>query len=253
MAKLYYGKIAIVSVTATEAASGYPASNMALESLGRPWRSTTTGADTIVFDLGSSLAIDSLFLHDVNFATAAVSWSADNVTYSAPVTLTTYADRHGRRRGRVSVSATMRYVKAVISAGTPADGLAYWRIGAAYVFSSSVSPTAFPVFTYRVTTTRPRTSVALPNGITAAAATGINIDLLELTISKYQANGESADDFIQRAAAGSIVLDMAITDRSGSPIFQEQVWPMRCLAQQIQEDFPAPLYSTLAVPFLEIV
>lgn len=227
MASLYYGKLPIVAVTATTAASGFPASNVALESLGRPWRSTTTGANDVVLDLGSSKAINALFLHDVNFASATIARSTDNVSYTAVGTLTTYAGRHGRRRGKISLGgASARYVKISISAGTPADGAAYWRIGSAYLFASKATPGAQPNYPTRVITTRPRVTTALANRLPAVASTGNNIDRIELRVPRW--NTEAADDYVQRPAAGSILLDLE------EPNYPEQQWPVRLLEEQIR-------------------
>lgn len=245
MASIYYGKLSIVAVTTTDTQAGYPGSNLSTESLGRPWYAADAGAKTVVIDLGASKAIDSLFTHDVNFASAPVSWSTDNVTYSAPATLTTYSGRHGRRRGRVSVGATMRYLKIAIAGGTPSDGLAYWRVGAAYVFSSKVSPAAQGNYPSKVTTYRPRVSTTLANHIAAVATTGNNIDVIEFSVPRF--NAESADDFIQRAAAGSIVLDLE------EPNYPEQQWPVRLLVDNIAETFDSTLHSSMPLSFQEIV
>lgn len=246
MASIYYGKLSIVAVTATDAASGYPASNAALESLGRPWRSADAGAKDVVLDLGSSQAINAIFLHDVNFASATIARSADNVSYTSVGALTTYAGRHGRRRGKISLAgASARYVKISISAGTPADGAAYWRIGAAYLFASKVSPTAILVLPLNVTTRRPRASVDLPNGATAIAVTGAPIDRIEINVDRD--NAQSADDLIQLVDAGSAAFDMELAN------YPEQMWPVRYLENQLAESFNRPLRSGWRMVFTEIV
>jgi hypothetical protein len=242
---IYFGKLPIIAVTATDAAAGFPASNVALESLGRPWRSTSTGAKDVILDMGASVAIDSLFVHDVNFASALVATSPDNITYTPLGTLNTFAGRRGRRRGRISVSATTRFLKISISAGTPSDGAAFWRIGAGYVFSSKVKPAALPDRPLKVTTLRPQVSGSLPNQIPAVAAIGSKIDRIEFAIPRVAT--DSLDDFIQRPEAGSILLDLE------DPAYPEQIWPVRYVENSTAEQFDEYQHSVTAFVFYEIV
>lgn len=245
MASIYYGKLAIVSVTATDAAAGFPASNVAAESLGRPWRAVDAGAKDVVIDLGSSLAINSLFLHDVNFASATIATSPDNITYTALGTLTAFAGRRGRRRGRITVGLTKRYLKVSIAAGTPSDGLAFWRIGAAYVFASKVTAAALPDKPLKITTMRPQVTGSLPNQIPAVAVVGSKMDRIEFSIPRFAT--DSLDDFLQRPDAGSVALDIE------DPAYPEQIWPVRYVENQTVEQFDEYQHSVTPFVFYEIV
>lgn len=118
MPTLYADKLTPTAITATTAAAGYPALNLANEKLAKPYRATGTGANDITIDLGAVKALAALELHDVNFAAAAISTSDDNVTYTPRGTLTTYANVHGRRRGLLALPSLMaRYVRASLPAG----------------------------------------------------------------------------------------------------------------------------------------
>lgn len=246
MASLYYGKLSIVAVTTTTAASGFPASNIALESLGRPWKATGTGATDVVIDLGSSQAINTLFLHDVNFASAPIARSTDNVSYTSVGTLTTYAGRHGRRRGKISFGgASARYIRVSMPFPTPpTDGAAYWRIGSAYLFSSKVTPSAILTAPAQVSTLRPRVSASLANGSTAVAETGMKIDRIQVQVDRDSA--QSGDDLIQLPDAGSVVLDMELS------AYPEQMWPIRYQENQLSESFQKAMRSGWSMSFTEI-
>lgn len=246
MAALYYDKrIATVGAATTEAA-GYSASNVNNESLSREWRATGAGANDVTITFPANVSVHSLFVHGVNFASCPAQWSSDGINFNTIGTLTTYADRHGRRRGRITINqASVKALRIQIGAGTPTDGLGVWRVGAMYPFGSTVTPTAFPKYTFRVRTRRPRVNRELVNGMVAAAETGLRSDRLDLSFLRKDT--ESVDDFIQRATAGTVLLDMGV-----SP-YPEQQWPVRCVEQDLDETFTRPRESSITVPLVEVV
>jgi hypothetical protein len=243
---LHYAKLSPTSWAATEVAVGYPASNVGLESIGRPWRSTTLGANDLTIVLPVISGVQTLFLHDVNFATCNIEKSVDGAVFVAVGALNTYADRHGRRRGYITIAAAgQKAVKIRIAAGATTDGLAFWRIGASYLFSSVLTPSAAVKYGYSARTKRPRVSTQLPNGLTAVATTGNNIDRLNLTFERLYS--EIADDIIQKASAATCLLDV------GLPNYPEQQWPVRCLEEDLEETFSNKNLSSIGVPLTEVV
>jgi hypothetical protein len=162
--------------------------------------------------------------------------------------MTTYADRHGRRRGRILINdANVKAIKVQIAAGAPSDGAAYWRIGAAFAFANTVTPSGIPAYSYRKTTRRPRVTGNLVNGAVAVAKTGENVDLVELSfINRFD---ELVDDFVARASAGTVWLDLG-----AAPAFPEQQWPVRLVGDTITEEYPRPMwYQIGSLPLMEVV
>jgi hypothetical protein len=166
VAQLFYGKQPFTGSSSTSAAAGYPAANATFESVSRHWRSTSVNAEEWVGTFAAALAVNTFCLHDVNFAAATIQKSVDGVVFVNVGVMTTYADRHGRRRGRILINdANVKAIKVQIAAGAPTDSTntgywagvtPVWRIGAAYAFASTVTPSAFPKYAYRRSTRRPR-------------------------------------------------------------------------------------------------
>jgi hypothetical protein len=246
--KLYYGKIAPSAFASTTSQVGYPASNLGNEALLKPWRGTGVGAETVTFTLPVAQFVAGIFMHDVNFAAAAVETTPDGVNWFAAGNLTTYAGRHGRRRGVLLLAAAnVLGFRLNIAAGASTDGLGYWRGGAGYAFTSSfaMNAAALPDFGYRVRTARPRLITELVNGISAVASTGANFDRIDFQFTRK--NTESIDELIQRSAAGTCLIDMEL------PNYPEQVWPVRCLEEELEEVFAKKNVSTISVPLKEMV
>jgi hypothetical protein len=242
--KLHYSKLTPVAFAATTAQAGYPATNLGSESILKPWYATTTGANDVTFTLAAPLFVQTLFVHDVNFASCTVEKSVDGVAWVAVGVLTTYPDRHGRRRGNITVNAAGQLaLRARIASAPTTDGLAFHRIGAAYVFAAAVAVLALPQYGYRVRQKRPRVSKDLPNGQTAVATTGANRDRIDFTLDRQYT--EVADDLVQRTSAGTCLVDLQL------PFYPEQQWPVRCLEEDLEENFNRKTLSTLQIPLME--
>lgn len=248
MAQLFYNKAVFTGSSATSAAAGYPSSNAIAEALGRPWRSTVTTASEWVGNFAAGTFVQAFCLHDVNFATANIQTSIGGGAFGTVGTLTTYADRHGRRRGRITINqANVTAIKVQIGAGATTDGAAFQRIGATYPFGSTVTPSGIPAYSFRKTTRRPRLSNSLVSGGVAVAKTGENVDQLELSFVNQAA--ELIDDFVAKASAGTVWLDM------GVPVdFPEQQWPVRLLEESLIEEYLRPKWYTMtSLPLREVV
>jgi hypothetical protein len=232
MGAFYHTKVAGASATATTEAAGYLAPNALLESIARPWRATGAGNTDYVMTWGSGKTIAAVLVQDVNFASCAVLTSTDAVAYSAAGTLTTYADKlTGRRRGLIVLNGTgLRGVKLTISAGTPTDGLGYWRIGAAYPFETAVTMSRIAAGETRVRALYAQLRTDLPNRQVSVATTGN--DALGLALPFKREPDRDALELVRRARAGTVGLALGLAE------YPELVLPVRHVEEMQEEAFP---------------
>jgi hypothetical protein len=242
---IYYGKVTPQSAASTTAAPGFPASNALLEALGRNWSGTGVGNETFDITMAAATQVYALQLHDVNFAVAAIQKSSNGIAFNAVGNLTSYAGRHGRRRGLIVFNdPNVKVARIIIAAGASTDGKP-WRIGSANLFASKYALPFGPEYTYSVRTKRPQISTTLPNGVPSIARSGLNIDRIALTFKRKDI--ESFDPLIQQATAGTCAFDLELAN------YPEGVWPVRCLDDEVGEDFIAPTTSTIQVNLTEVV
>ena len=126
----------ITTATATTEAAGYPATNVGLPQIARMWRSTSTSAQTITITI-SSAACKGVFVTHCNFSTATIEY--DNSGWVSLGTFNTREDvRLGRRYGAKDIGSTGVTTTQfrITPSGSPTDGVAYWYIGAIYVFGA---------------------------------------------------------------------------------------------------------------------
>lgn len=246
MGSFYYGKRTVSSATATTAAAGYPASNVGLESIARPWRATGVTGEDVVLNFSAADPAAAVLLEDVNFESCAVLKSVDGSAFTSVGTLATYADKiTGRRRGLLVIDdATVKAVKLTISAGAATDGLAYWRIGAGYVFSSAATMPRSAGLDMRVRGLFPQVRADLPNAQVAVATTGS--DALGLSIPFKRMHSQDALELLRRARAGTVGLNLGLGD------YPEFVLPVRHIEGQQEEAFPQYRISQFTVELREV-
>lgn len=247
MATLYYGKVTAVGWTVTDFQAGFAPSNVSLESIKRPWKGLDAGAKDIVISFNVPTPVYALVLQDVNFASCSVLKSADGISFVSVGTLSSAADKSiGRRRGVIVVNdATVKALKISIGAGTPTDGLSYWRIGAAYPFASS---SAFPrSFDYgvRIRAIYPKTRVELANKQIAQATTGQ--DILALSLPFKRASTQDPLELVRRGRLGTVALALDLT------LYPELVLPVRHVEEDQDESFDFYNYSSLTMEVRESV
>jgi hypothetical protein len=219
MSKLWYSQVNPSSFAATEAATGYPASNVGLQSLGRPWRSTTTGANEVTINFAAARQVQALFLHDVNFATANIQKSVSGGGFVNIGALTTAGNEAGRYRGYCTVNeALCTAIKIQIAAAAPNDGLAYWRIGSAYAFQAVVTPPFALEYQYEIDTQESVISSTLVNKRKAEARVGIDHDLIKLPYNAK--NSESLADIVRLTRLGTCLFTTDL------PNYPEELWPV---------------------------
>lgn len=245
-ASIAYGKLAPVTISATTAAAGYGADNVGLESITRAWRATGVGANDVILTLAAVTTVHTLHLHDCNFASAAIYKSADGVAWTLVGTLNTYQGRESRRRGQIVINdANVKAVKVSIGAGVSTDGLAYWRIGSAYLFSvqaTIASPLQFP---YAARFRHPQVRSTLPNGQEPVAATGPGFHLIETPYRPF--DSEDLGSLVRLARASTVLLNLGLS------AYPFQVWPVRLQEDETAESFDTPRASTLRLTFREVV
>lgn len=219
--------------SASTAATGYAASNVTDTQTRKPWRSTVTTESFIKFDCGASITPGSVCLQDCNFASATVTYSADDISYFSAGTLTTYADASGRRKGSLEFSNTCRYIKITIPAGTPTDSAAYFSIGAAYVFKTITTADTSPSAGLTQELVYPQASYDLANGRSVTAGLGAQYTMLSGSTPNNRSN--DAGVYVRLARAGSVWIDLEISTN------RERQWPMTFVdsrfSQSLDEGF----------------
>ena len=147
----------------TSQAVNYPASR--LVSTIRPfraWRSTSTAAQTLIFDLGASVAVAGVCLYAANFTTADWSHAATSGGAYTAFSGNTYTisedpvDRY--RKQWIAESFTHRYIKLVIPNQTPTDGAAYFSLGSVFFLATiqTVPAQSGPTVPMSMTLVQPR-------------------------------------------------------------------------------------------------
>lgn len=178
MGLLYTQRIVPATASATSAASGFAATNVLLQALGAPWRSAATTQQDVIIDLGSAQTPRGIGVQDTNATSIVIASSPDNIAYTDRATLDlTNVDRFGRRRGCAGVNTSARYWRLRIANGTPPDGLAYWRIGAVYVFGA-VATVLNPDYGFAIETRHAENREGVANGSEAIAAVGNRFDVI---------------------------------------------------------------------------
>jgi hypothetical protein len=248
MSLLYTSRIIPTTATATSAASGYAATNVLLQALGLPWRSTATTQQDVIIDLGSAQTPRGIGVQDTNATSIVIASSPDNTAYTDRATLSlTNVDRFNRRRGCAAVNTSARYWRLRIASATPPDGLAYWRIGAVYVFGA-VTDIVSPQYGFSVRSNHNESRESLANGREAIAAIGTRCDLVS---GKFVVSNTNLiiGSLLADLRTGPVWLDMQVTARLS------WTWPLINAANSDDEtmDMNTPDYTTISLNAREVV
>ena len=231
MAKLYYGKILPTSTAATSAAAGYPASNVLLESIARPWRATDLSNNNVDITWTVAQTVAAVIVEDANCATVSVYASTDGATFPTLVaTVNINADKiTGRRRALIPVNlANLKGIRFAFT-GAATDGLAYWRIGAVYAFGSSVAWPRMASYGMKHKGVFPLISTQLTNGQIAIASTGP--DYITLTFPIARTFAADAVEMVRRGRLGTVGIDLEISQ------LPEMTFPMYYADPQLEETY----------------
>ncbi|MBL8512153.1 MAG: hypothetical protein JNM52_10980 [Betaproteobacteria bacterium] len=249
MSTLYSSRLVPTTASATTAASGYPATNVLLQSLGAPWRATGTGQTDVIIDLGAAKTVRGVAVSDVNFTGCTIASSADNTTYTDRATPTYSADRFGRIRGIAALNTSARYWRIRIASGTPADSLGYWRIGAVYLFGATAS-IASPQYGFSIDTEHAEARDKLLNGREAVAAVGNRFDRITGSFKVASVSPGSSfaiGSLLQAMRAGVVWLDMGVSVRPW------WTWPLIHNAATDREAMPNYDISDIKLDAREVV
>ena len=212
--------------SASEAATGYDAANLANSAVGRAWRSTTTGTVTADIDLGASVTVETLFVHETNCSSISVLYGTTTPPGTSGGSITTAEHvPTGRRSGRIYLGVTARYLRLTFS-GTPTDGAGYWTAGAVHVFGQVLTLDRAPLLGAQLTITHPRGSKKLANGRMVVWDTGL--PLVNLRGRFAGINDTTTQQAIRRAKTGTVLVDIEAPSRS------DLVWPMQQMAADNQ-------------------
>ena len=233
--KTHSSQQSVVASASTEA-TGYLASNVAITQTRRSWRSTVTTESTVTLDCSASITPASLCLQDVNFATATIAYSADNISYTNVGTFTSYADINGRRKGSIEFSNPCRYIRITIASGTPTDALAYWSIGAAYVFTSVQTADMAPAVGLTIDPVFPQASYDLPNGRSVTAELGSSY--MQLSGVTNNLASDDSGELVRLARAATIWIDMEISAN------RERQWPVGFFDGRFSQSIDEALWPT---------
>jgi len=249
MSLLYTSRIIPTTATATSAASGYAATNVLLQALGAPWRSTATTQQDVIIDLGSAQTPRGIGVQDTNATSIVIASSADNITYTGRATLSlTNVDRFSRRRGCAAVNTSARYWRLRIASATPPDGLAYWRIGAVYVFGATTDIVA-PQYGLTVRNNHAETRQQLDNGREAVAAIGNRFDVINGKFLVTKTGEMVIGSLLEEIRRGAVWMDLQVTQRPS------WTWPLIASSATDEEtmDQGTPDYTSIVLNAREVV
>jgi len=248
MAKLYFSQLVPTVITSSSAASGYPAANAALLSIDRQWRATSAGASNINFNLGSMKNIAAIYLHDINAAALTATLLDATPTLINTGAIAGVANRYGRTRALYKPTVTSaQNAKIDIAAGTPTDGLAFWRIGSMYVMQSVVDVVNLQ-YDAEIETVSPQLSTDLPNGQTAVAGAGTRFARLKGRFLVANAGGAmTIANLLSAMRDGVCIFDMELTDAP------HRMWPMRMIKSSDRESLKYPSHSEIDFEAVEVV
>ncbi len=232
------------TATATSAAAGYPASNVANPRIARPWLATGAGVQSVELDLGASVPVAAIGL------TASNAPSVDIYAGNAPApaalieTLLMPLDEDARRRGSlIGGFGTVRYIRLEFAANIAGVGVAP-NLGAAYVFAASMDLPAQPLYGMRVSTEYPQTDVDLPNGAAFAVDRGPSRQVVAMSFGLLA--GQFAKSLARHARAGACWLDLDVSNERWLQ------WPVRHLDPQVVRSYDRVSRQTVAVNLREI-
>lgn len=244
---LYTKRISASSTSATTAQVSYTADNLNIQSVKQNYRSTTTGANDINLNFGAAQAITTLLLQDVNFASASIYQTTNGTTYTLVGTMTTYPDKKipDRRRGIITIGASVKGLRISVASATPADGLAYWRIGTAYCFTGSIQFPSQATYGAHVKARRPLVTNEPSNGNRAVATVGAQFNLIELPFVPIAT--ENFQGIIGALQTGVCGLDMQLTG------MQEMMWPVAQKETEMDESFDDYNRTKIQLSLMELV
>lgn len=243
-AKLHHTALPIDAVTATTAATGYPAIAITIPGVGRPWRSTSTASNNLDIDLGTTRTAPVICLQGPNAGTCTLSYGSAAYTTTSAGTQTLSRDRHGRRKHSLALAGSVRFIRLVFGATLPDDAADYFELGAVYVFSSTLALPEEALFGSEARARWPQTRIELPNGNELLFERGVPRQHLTMRFRSLRTT--DAEELARRARRAPCWLDMDVSAN------RELQWPVRMIEPEIGRSFVRPLQDETTIPLAEI-
>lgn len=248
MARILYDRKAISAAGATNAASGYPASNVLEPAIRRPWRSTGSADGIQVWlDQGSALIPGYLFVQQHN----AVNFGFRGGNITPPTTVVgSIVDPRKEPNGRVKnvqqFTASVRYVGFRCAGISTIDDASAWEVGALHLFQWALTIPA-PLYPATIRRVRPRYQAELPNGQLADADAGPAYSVIDLRFRPTLADADAVGQIERIANAGICVLDLE------HPARPDWVWPVRIQMTEVVEEVDRVMTTAIALTCREVV
>ena len=228
MSSIYY-TLASYTPTASSAATGYPATNLSTTPVRREWRSAALPltTQTIICDLGSSLATRAMLIWDTNILTSgsgnsiAAAYSDDEVNYTTLGTVTIVKNAGGRRASLITTGVTARYLKLTYSAASTYNSAAYASIGRIVVMKNTLATCFEKPFDFE--RVLPNVSTTLLNGRNATASVGEGYSTFNLKTLDNYGDVDYAAAF-EAFSPGPVILDAGTT--LGAFLVESTDWQM---------------------------
>lgn len=206
--KRYYTPLDF-SATATDAATGYPATHVENRYIDQPWRTPDTAGDTLTLTISSDTPTAVMVV-----GTNAPTLEFNGTCYSSADSVSSVAWQDGVRFALSTSNFQAGTTVTIVPSGTPTDGESYYWIGACYIMSENAEVTT-PVWGHDIIMRDPAATRELPNGRTMKFRTGPRS--MEIT---GQVRLQHADDFEQVFRDDGVqVLDAEISRTN-------YVWPV---------------------------
>lgn len=218
-AKLHHTLIQASGVAASTSAAGFPVSNILLTPVRRPWRSTSTAANSVDIDLGAVYVAPTICLQAPNAPTVTMSYGQVAYTTTNAGTQTLALDRHGRRKHSLSLVGNVRYVRINFGASAPDDSAAYYELGAVFPFATTLALPEDPLLGSEAVVQFAQERVQLPNGTRFPVERGAPRQQLSLRMRGQRT--ADLDQLTRRARAAVCWLDLDVAAN------RELQWPVR--------------------------
>jgi hypothetical protein len=245
MAGYGYNLIQPLSVISNSADQvDYPASNLLLPSIDRPWYAAGVGSRSIDFDFGAPTVIDGVYLNDVNIASVGIATGDSLAALTNQTAMTLYRASHGRWRGLSRFQQTKRFVRLTFNAATQ-DGLAYYR-GGSVLFWGAWASLVPPNFGISVSLQRAQARIDMANQRTALSTLAKGIDEINMAYEHKLSEIGQVADFIERASAGPVVFDL---QHSFRPWY---MWALRIVDERSSEQMDKVRLATRQILCQEV-
>lgn len=203
------------TATATDAATGYPATNVENRYIQEPWRTPDTAGDTLTLTISNDTPTAIMVV-----GTNAPTLAFNGTCYSSSDAVSSVAWPDGVRFALSTSNFQAGTTVTIAPSGTPTDGASYYWIGAAHIMSASANVTT-PTWGHDMRMIDPAITRELSNGSLMKFRTGPR-----QMIVTGQVRPQHSDDFEQVFRDDGVqILDAEISRTN-------YVWPVEWLGTE---------------------